>query len=393
MRKTLLAFVAFLPFAVHAQDDLIKKIDANKSEKAKEKFVFTPVINVECTDVKNQASSGTCWSYSTNSFIESEMIRMGKKPVDLAEIFTARKVYEDKADSYVRMHGALEWGDGGECHDVISMYKKYGAVPQSAYSGLQYGTTKNKFAEMQGILKAMLDVVVKNPNGKLTPSWKKAFKGVLDAYLGKVPKTFEYKGVEYTPRTFADEVVGINPNDYVELSSFKDHPYYEKMTLMVPDNWSFQKVYNVKMNDITDIIDYALSKGYSVAWATDVSEKYFSWKNGVAYVPEKDWDDMDEEERKAMFDGPKPERKITAAMRQEAFDNYTTTDDHGMHIVGLAKDQDGREYYMVKNSWGDKNDYKGYIYVTKNYVRYKTTAFLLNKHGIPREMREELQLD
>lgn len=393
MKKTLLALAVVLPFAVHAQDDLIKKIDGNKSENAKEKFTFTPVVNVERTSVKNQASSGTCWSYSTNSFLESEMIRMGKKPVDLAEIFTARKVYEDKADSYVKMHGALSWGEGGECHDVINMYRKYGAMPQRAYTGLHYGTSQNKFAELQGILKAMLDVVVKNPNGKLTPSWKKAFDGVLDAYLGKVPKTFEYEGVTYTPRTFADEVVGINPDDYVEISSLKAYPYYEKMMLMVPDNWSFEQVYNVKMNDLIAIIDNALENGYSVAWATDVSEKYFSRKNAIAYVPEKDWDDMSETERKEMFDGPKPERKITATMRQEAFDNYTTTDDHGMHIVGIAKDQTGREYYIVKNSWGEKGDYKGYIYASKNYVRYKTTSILLHKKGIPKELRTALQLN
>lgn len=393
MKKILLFAFCVASLAANAQDDLIKKIDANKSDSAKKKFVFTPVLNVECTDVKNQASSGTCWSYSTNSFIESEMIRMGKKPVDIAEIYTARKVYEDKADNYVRMHGDASWGDGGACHDVINMYRKYGAVPQSVYTGLQYGTAKNKFAEMQGILKAMLDVVVKNPNGKLTPSWKKAFDAVLDAYLGKVPKTFEYKGQTYTPRSFADKVIGINPDDYVELSSFTTAPYYTQTMLMVPDNWSYDKVYNVKMNDMTDIIDYALSKGFSVAWATDVSEKYFSWKNGVAYVPEKDWDDMDEEERNVLFDGPKPERKITTAMRREAFDNYTTTDDHGMQIVGLAKDQTGREYYLVKNSWGDKNDYKGFLYVTKNYVRYKTTAFLLHKKGIPAKIKEELGLN
>ena len=390
MKKLLIIF-AFLPAIANAQDDLIKKIDGNKNDSAKKKFTFTPVLNIECTDVKNQASSGTCWSYSTNSFLESEMIRMGKKPVDIAEIYTARRVYEDKAENYVRMHGKLEWGDGGACHDVINMYRKYGAVPQSVYSGLEYGTTKNKFAELQAILKGMLDAVVKNPNGKLTPSWKKAFSAVLDSYFGKVPKNFEYKGNYYTPRSFADEVIGINPDDYVELSSFSDQPYYEQTILMVPDNWSFDKVYNVKLNDMTDIIDYALSKGYSVAWATDVSEKSFSWKNGVAYVPEKEWEDMSEEEKKDIFNGPKPDRKITAAMRQEAFDNYTTTDDHGMHIVGIAKDQNGKEYYMVKNSWGEKNDYKGFLYVTKAYVRYKTTAFLLHKKGIPNEKRNELQ--
>ncbi len=393
MKKLLLGVVIMLPIFVHAQDDLIKKIDANKSDSAKKKFVFTDVLNVERTSVKNQASSGTCWSYSTNSFLESEMIRMGKKPVDIAEIYTARCVYKDKAETYVRMHGDASWGDGGACHDVINMYRKYGAMPQEAYTGLQYGTDKNKFAEMQGILKAMLDVVIKNPNGKLTPSWKKAFNGVLDAYLGKVPKTFIYKGVEYTPRSFADEVVGINPDDYVELSSFSDQPYYKQTMLMVPDNWSYDKVYNIKMKEMTDIIDYALSKGYSISWATDVSEKYFSWKNGVAYVPEKEWEDMNEEEQKRIFNGPQPERKITEAMRQEAFDNYTTTDDHGMHIVGIAKDQNGKEYYIVKNSWGEKNDHKGYLYVTKAFVQYKTTAFLLHKKGIPKEMRDKLQIN
>lgn len=386
----MMAIVCALPLFAHAQDDLVKKLDANKSDSAKKKFIFTPILNVECTDVKNQGSSGTCWSYSTNSFLESEMIRMGKKSVDIAEIYTARCVYKDKADTYVRMHGDASWGDGGACHDVINMYRKYGAIPQKVYTGLNYGTTKNKFGEMQAILKGMLDAVVSNKNGKLTPNWKIAFDAVLDAYLGVVPKTFMYKGTEYTPRTFADEVVGINPDDYIELSSFTNQPYYEQTMLMVPDNWSYDKVYNVKMHDITDIIDNALTKGYSIAWATDVSEKYFSWKNGVAYVPEKEFEDMEEKEQKAIFDGPKPERKITSKMRQAAFDDYATTDDHGMQIVGTAKDQTGREYYMVKNSWGTKNDYKGFLYVTKAYVQYKTTAFLLHKKGIPKELRTRM---
>jgi bleomycin hydrolase len=392
MKKLLLFIAAALPLVVHAQDDLVKKLDANKSDSSKKKFVFTPVINLETTPVKNQASSGTCWSYSTNSFLESEMLRMGKPPVDLAEIFTARNVYLDKADTYIRLHGGIGWGDGGECHDVINMYAKYGAMPQEVYTGLHYGTNKNKFKEMQAVLKGMLDAWVANPNGRLNPHWKEAFTAVLDAYLGKVPESFTWHGKNYTPRTFADEVVGINPNDYIELSSFMDQPYYKKTMLMVPDNWSFDKVYNVKMNDITDIIDYALDKGYTVAWATDVSEKYFSWKNGVAFVPEKDWDDMSEEEQKDLFNGPKPDRKITSEMRQAAYDYYETTDDHGMHIVGKAKDQNGKEYYIVKNSWGEKNDYKGYIYVTKPYVRYKTTAFLLHKDALPQEMKQKLHL-
>lgn len=392
MKKFALLFATAMPALVFAQDDLVKKLENNKSDSSKKKFVFTDVINLEKTSVKNQGSSGTCWSYSTNSFLESEMARMGKKPVDIAEIYTARNVYIDKADVYVRMHGGASWGDGGSCHDVVNMYAKYGAVPQSVYTGLNYGTTKNKFGEMQAILKGMLDAVVKNPNGKLTPNWKKAFVAVLDTYLGEDPQTFTYDGKQYTPRTFADQMIGINPADYIELSSFSDKPYYQKTILMVPDNWSYDQVYNVKMGDITDIIDNALQNGYTVAWATDVSEKYFSWKNGVAFVPEKDWEDMEEDEQKELFNGPKPDRKITSKMRTEAFDNYTTTDDHGMHIVGSAKDQSGKEYYIVKNSWGEKNDYKGYIYVTKPYVKYKTTAILLNKGGVPKDMRQKLAL-
>ena len=391
--KKFVSFIAVaMPVLSFAQDDLVKKLESNKSDSSKKKFVFTDVINFEKTSVKNQGSSGTCWSYSTNSFLESEMIRMGKKPVDIAEIYTARNVYIDKADNYVRMHGAVSWGDGGACHDVINMYAKYGAVPQSVYTGLNYGTSKNKFGEMQAVLKGILDAIVKNPNGKLTPNWRKAFVAVLDTYLGDNPETFTWEGKQYTPRTFADKVIGINPGDYIDLASFSDKPYYQRTMLMVPDNWSLDQVYNVKMGDITDIIDNALQNGYTVTWATDVSEKYFSWKNGVAFVPEKDWEDMEEEEQKELFNGPKADRKITSKMRQEAFDNYATTDDHGMHIVGTAKDQTGKEYYIVKNSWGEKNDYKGYIYVTKPYVKYKTTAFLLHKNAIPKDIRQKLAL-
>jgi bleomycin hydrolase len=390
MKKFVITLGLLFPLGLFAQDNLVKSLDKNSSDSAKAKFQFTEVIGLANTSVKNQSSSGTCWSYSTNSFLESEMYKAGKKPVELAQIFSARKVYEDKADNYVRMHGAITLGDGGACHDVINMYAKYGAMPQTAYTGLNYGTKQNKFAEMQQVLKAMLDVYIKNPNGKLTPNWKNAYNAVLDSYLGEVPKTFTWEGKTYTPKSFANEVVGLNPNDYVEISSFTDKPYYEQTLLMVPDNWSLDKVYNVKMNDITNIIDNALEKGYTIAWATDVSEKYFSWKNGVAYVPEKDFEDMDEQEKKDMFNGPKPERVITPQMRQEAFDNYSTTDDHGMHIVGTAKDQTGREYYIVKNSWGPSNDYKGYLYVTKAYVTFKTTAFLLNKNGIPKELRTKM---
>jgi bleomycin hydrolase len=387
--KRILLSCLLLPSLVFAQDDLIKKIEGNKSDS--NKYVFTVVKNIENTPVKNQASSGTCWSYSTNSFLESEMIRMGKEPVDMAEIFTARCVYKDKAEMYVRLHGGLSWGDGGSCHDVINVFAKYGALPQSIYAGLNYGTTKNKFGEFQGVLKGMLDAVVRNANGTLTPVWKTAFEKVMDVYLGEIPSSFEWKGKTYTPRSFADQVVGIKPAEYIEFSSFSNYPYYTQAPLLVQDNWDFQKVTNVPISDITSIIDHAIANGYTIAWATDVSEKYFSWKNGVAFVPEKNWEDMEEAEQKSLFNGKAAERVITQEMRQKAFDNYETTDDHGMHIVGNAKDQTGKEYYIVKNSWGEKNDYKGYIYVSKAYVQYKTTAFLVHKGAVPKEILNKIK--
>lgn len=375
-----------------AQDYLVNSLKNNQSANSAEAFKFTDVINIENTPVKNQGSSGTCWSYSANSFLESEMIRMGKQPVEISQVFTARNAYVEKGKNYVRMHGAITLGDGGALHDVINMYRQYGALPQSLYTGLNYGTTNNKFAEMQAMAQGVLEAAVKNPNGELSPNWLKAYSGVIDSYLGDVPQNFDWKGKKYTPQTFAKEVIGINPDDYVELSSFTDHPYYSKFVLMVPDNWSLDMVYNVKMNDLTDIIDNALKTGYTVGWAGDVSEKGFSWKNGVAYIPAKNVSEMTPEEKEGMFLGPKEELVITEEMRQKAFDNYQTQDDHGMHIVGLAKDQSGREYYIIKNSWGASNDYKGYMYMTKNFVKFKSTAILLNKGGLPSAIAKKLNI-
>ena len=394
MKITALFVVASMAISIttSAQDGLVNSLKANASEKSKENFKFTDVINLANTSVKAQGSSGTCWSYATNSYLESEMIRMGKQPVELSQIFSARNAYVEKGKNYVRMHGAVTLGDGGALHDVTNMYKKYGAVPQEVYTGLNYGTSKNKFAEMAALTEGLLAAAVKNPNGELTPNWEKAYTAVLDSYLGQVPHSFVFKGKTYTPQSFAKEVVGINADDYVEISSFTSAPYYTKTMLMVPDNWSFDLVHNVKMNELTETIDHALKNGFTVAWATDVSEKGFSWKNGVAYIPTKKADDMSAEEKAEMFNGPKAELEITEEMRQVAFDNYNTTDDHGMHIVGLAKDQDGKDYYIVKNSWGTTNDYKGYLYATKNFVKYKTTAIMVHKAGIPAALASKLKV-
>ena len=375
--------------AIKAQDNLVNSLKNNQSDSAK-KFKFTPVINLENSPVKNQGSSGTCWSYSGNSFLESEMMKGGKDFADISEIYTARCAYIERAKNYVRMHGNIGWGDGAELHDVVQIYKKYGAVPYEVYTGLNYGTSKNKFGEMQAALEGFLKGIVENKNGKLTKNWLPAFTAALDAYLGKVPEKFIWKGKQYTPQSFADEVVGINADDYIELSSYTYAPFYEPTLLMVPDNWSLQSVYNIPLQEMTDLVDHALDNGYTVAWATDVSEKYFSWKNGVAIVPEKEIEDMSADELKAMFDGPKTERTITPQVREDAFDNYTTTDDHGMHIVGVATDQNGKEYYMVKNSWGDANDYKGYLYVSKAFFQFKTTAILVNKNAIPSGLLRKL---
>lgn len=388
MKKSimLLAAVLMSTFALQAQDDLIKSLDKNVNMAATQGFQFKTIIDLETTPVKNQGSSGTCWSYSGNSFLESEMMREGKEPVDISEIYTARCVYIEKAKNYVRMHGNLGWGDGGELHDVINIYKKYGALPHDVYTGLNYGTDYNKFGEMQSALKGMLDGIIQNKNGELTPNWLPAFTAALDSYLGKVPETFQYNGKTYTPQSFAKEVVGIDANNYIELTSIPDEPKYTNVFLAVPDNWSFDYAYNVGMNDLTSAIDNALKNGYTVGWATDVSEKSFSWKNGVAYIPATPYEDMDATARENMFSGPQPEMEITPEMRQTAFNNYSTTDDHGMQIVGLAQDQNGKEYYIVKNSWGTNNDYEGFLYVTKNFVKYKTTALLMNKSAMPKSI-------
>lgn len=380
----------FCSLSVFAQDELIQKVIGNASLKTR--FQFTDVINIENTPIKNQGSAGTCWSYSGNSFLESEMIKNGKAPVDLAEIFSARNVYLGKARNYILFNGNLGLGDGGETHDVMNMLRKYGAMPQQAYTLEDYGKGVLKSDEFQAKFKEILDNYIKDPNPSKGASWVNDINNYMDEKLGKLPETFNYAGKTYTPKTFAKEVVGINPDDYVEFSSYKDNPYYQKMVLPVPDNWSYDAVYNVPMKELTDIIDYALTKGYTVAWSSDVSEPYFSWRNGVAEVPDMDLYTITPEQKKTLFDGPIKEKQVTEDLRLEGLYTLTTTDDHAMQIVGLAKDQNGKEYYKVKNSWGESNDYKGYLYVTKAFVQLKSTGILLNKAGIPKATKSKIRV-
>ncbi|NPA37580.1 MAG: aminopeptidase [Chlorobi bacterium] len=378
--------------------------DNKETKKKEEGYQFTTIVDLPATSVKDQYRSGTCWSFSTISFLESEMLRLGRDSVDLSEMFVVRHCYSDKATKYVRLHGSLNFGGGGAFHDVTYVLKKYGFVPEDAYPGLNYGQDKHVHGELDEVLKDYVQGVVKNPNKELSTAWHNGFDGILDAYFGKLPVEFEYKGKTYTPQSYAKEVVGLNPDDYVEITSYTHHPFYTKFAIEVPDNWLWDDVYNVPLDELKEIMHYALEKGYTIAWGADVSEKGFSHRNGIAIVPETDikemsgserekWEKLTPAERKARaysFDGPVKEKVITQEMRQKAFDNYKTTDDHGMHITGMVKDQTGKIFYKVKNSWNTNNKYKGYFYASEPFVLYKTMDIMIHKDAIPKEIRKKL---
>ncbi len=387
MKKNSIIFLAMaMAFFFSANAQEVRKNKKNGG------YNFTVVKEVGATEVKNQYKSGTCWTYSAQSFLESEAIKKGKGTFDLSEMFIVRNMYSLKAQHYIRWAGAVSFGPGGEFHDVINCARTFGICPQLAYTGFPYGGTKPTHGEMDAVLKAMIDAAIKIPDGKLSPALKVSVEGTLDAYLGKTPEKFNYAGATYTPQSFRD-YIGINPDDYVEITSFSHHPFYEKFNLEVSDNWANYMDYNVPLNEMMSTIDNALDNGYTVAWAGDVSEKGFSFKNGVAIVPETDWVDMTQSESDSIFNHPVKQRVITQELRQEAFDNLSTTDDHGMHIIGKAKDQDGQMYYIVKNSWGtDRNDAKGYFYASASYVAYKTTSIMVNKNAVPKAIASKMKI-
>jgi bleomycin hydrolase len=372
------------------------QVDFFQVNKKNSNYRFTTEKQVAGTGIKNQGSTGTCWSFSMQSFLESEIMRNKKnaieKPVDLAEMWTARNAYFDKAVKYVRMQGKTNFGEGGEPHDVISMGKKYGIVPQEVYSALSKDQKKYDHSEVQAVLKAYCDALVKQlENGKpLTKNWQVGIDGILDAYFGAKPKEFEVDGKKYTPMSYATSL-GIDLNEYIEVSSFTHHPFYSQFVIEIPDNWSDDMVYNVPLTDLEAIVDNAIANNYGIEWASDVSEKYFSFKNGLAVLPEKAMADMTQGERDSVFSTPVKQMTVTQEMRQEAFDNQTTQDDHGMHIVGSAKDQTGMKYYIVKNSWGTEgNEMGGYFYCSKPYFLFKTTGIMLNKKAIPKDIAKKM---
>lgn len=353
-------------------------------------YIFTMKKELACTPVKNQSATSTCWCFSGISMLESELLRMGKKPYDLSEMFIVRHTYEKKALMYARMHGSSTFAGGGEYGDLLYGCREAGLVPENVYPGLNYGESEHNHSEMDAALKGYMDAVIKRR--KLTTAWFEGLNGILDAYLGKIPETFSYEGKTYTPATFMKEL-GINPDDYVTLTSFSHHPFYKPFMLEIPDNWAGGNFYNLPLDEMIQVIDNSVMTGYSVAWASDMSDKGFSMKQGVAIIPEKNWNEMSEEESTKVFDGPHPEKAITQELRQKEFDNYTTTDDHGMHIVGIATDQAGNTFYKVKNSWGVTGKYDGFIYVSKAFVMLRTTNIMVNKEAVPAGIAQKLGLN
>lgn len=383
---------------------LIKGYSQQKEEP--KGFEFKIIKEIKTSSVKDQHRSNTCWGFATLSLIEAEMIRMGKPETDLSEAWIVRHAYSDKAKKYVRLHGNLNFAGGGASHDVTNGIIRYGIIPEEIYSGLNYGTEKFVHGELNAVLKGYVENVIKNANKELTSAWHNGFEGILDAYFGSVPEKFTYKGKEYTPKSFAAEYVGINPDDYIEITSYTHQPYYTKFVFELPDNWDFGLVYNVKLDELVEIIDNAINNGYSVVYGGDVSEKGFSWKHGVAIMPDinveetsgsdkEHWTSMTNDEKEKVlysFEKPVKELDITPEMRQIAFDNYKTTDDHSMHIIGIAEDQNGNKYYKLKNSWDNDNIYNGFLYMSEAFLKYKINNIMVHKNAVPKEIANKLNL-
>jgi len=377
---------------------------SQEKEEEQEGYKFTDELRLDCSSVKNQYRSGTCWSYSGLSFLESELINNGKGEYDLSEAFIVWNTYSEKADKYVRFHGNLNFAGGGGFHDVTEIIKKYGITPDEAYDGLVIGEEHFVHGEMDKVLLQYVEGVVENKNRKLTPVWHNGFESLLDTYIGPYPENFTYDGKEYTPQSFAEEL-GLNMDDYIEIGSYTHHPFYEKFILEVPDNWMLDEIYNIPLDEMMEVIDESINEGHTIAWGADVSEKGFSWKTGVAVVPDEvkpdlsgtekeKWESLTSKERSKMlysFDEPVAEKEITQELRQKGFDNYTTTDDHGMEIVGIAKDQNGGKYYIIKNSWGTEgHKYNGFFYASEAFVKYKTVDIMVNKNVIPKHLKKKM---
>lgn len=368
-------------------------------------YKFTHTSEVKTVPITNQFRSGTCWCFSTLSFLEEEMIKAGGEEMTLSQMWIVRHAYFDKAVKYVRLHGHLNFAVGGAAHDVTEMIEKYGIVPLEVYSGYNYGTKMPEFGEIDAVLKGYVEAIIKNKNGRLTTAWQDGLNAILDAYFGPRPEKFEYKGKEYTPKSFA-ESLPIKMSDYIEITSYTHHPFYSTFALEVPDNWMWGEMYNLPLDEMMQVLDAALAAGHPVAWGADVSEKGFRGNKGVGIIPEdaenivigsdaEKWGKLSDAEKQAKIyslDEPLKEKTITQEMRQEAYDNYQTTDDHGMVFIGTATAQNGAPFYIIQNSWGESGPYKGFYYFSRPFVEYKTMDIMVNKNVVPKEILKKLGL-
>lgn len=384
---------------------LLSVLAAGVMYPAAAQFEFKTVKELPISSVKNQHRSSTCWCFSTLSYFESELMRLGKGEMDFSEAFVVNKTMMDRAEKAVRTHGDVSFSPGGFAYDVAYCWKHYGIIPQEAMPtmGTLYGDSLPNNNELDKITESYVTAIAKSDAKKLSPLWKQGLQSIYDTYLGKCPEKFTYKGKEYTPKSYA-ESLGLNMDDYVSITSFTHHPFYEKMVIEVQDNWRWDLAYNVPMDEMMQIIDNAVNKGYTLAWGADVSELGFS-RNGIGQLPDVKsaefsgsdqarWTGLtsDWSKREFLTSKPLPEIKATQELRQLGYDNWETTDDHGMLIYGIAKDQNGKEYYMAKNSWGTDNQYKGTWYFTKTFVAMKTIDVMVHKDAIPADIAKKLGL-
>ena len=400
MKKLLIISIISISFNSFSQS----KFETNKKDS---EYKFKVLKDLEATDVQDQGRTSTCWSFSSLSFFESEIIRIKKERHNLSEMFIVRNAYLGKAENYLRMYGTFTFGPGGAFHDIPWVIKRYGIVPEEVYGGLNYGASAHKHSEMEAVVESAVKALAKKPqNGKLTPVWKNGIEGILDAYLGDMPSNIEdynftYKGKKYTPKTFS-ESLGLNMEDYISLTSFTHHPFYSNFVLEVQDNWALQSSYNLPLDEFMEVMESALMQGYTFAWGADVSEKGFGYRDALAILPEdestikksgkdsKRYNEAGAERISNAFNSPVKEKKISQKDRQIAFDNQETTDDHGMHVTGLVEDQNGTKYFIVKNSWGESNEKDGYFFASFPYVRYKTLNIQVHKDVLSKDLKKKL---
>jgi len=400
MRLFIAAIIACAMLPLSAQ----KKDAAVQKSKAGEGYKFTSVVDLNATSVKNQSATGTCWCFATTSFIESELLRMGKEEYDLSEMYIVRQNYIDRLkDNYLR-RGKGNLGPGSLSHDWMRVFSEYGIVPDEVYPGLNYGSTTHNHSELQAFINAVAEIPVQRKNE--SKQYEEIVNAILDTYLGLYPDTFIYKGVTYTPATFAASL-NINPDDYIQVTSFTHFPFYTQGILEVPDNWAMERFYNVPLDELVEIMDYSFNNGYTVNWDGDVSESGFSHKNGYAVLPLQPSGERGPATDRARFErasdqgsgtpelppSPGPEINVTQEIRQAGYESFTTTDDHLMHLTGIVKDQNGTKYYKTKNSWGtDRNAFGGYLNMSESYIRAKTLFIMVHKDAIPQVIRTKLGL-